>query len=352
MGCTESGMSKKTKEIEKHLKMINTKTETQVTMLLLGAGESGKTTISKQIKLIHLDGFHDSDRIFYKTIMASNILDCFQELINGTRTFELQIAPELQDDATKLLKMSQTDENLFNNLMELKDKLISLWKDKAIIEAYGRRNKLQLIDCCEFFLSNLDDILKTDFIPSDDHILRARYKTTGIIEIDFEIVHVTYKLIDVGGQRAERRKWINVFDIVSAVLFVTSLSEFDLVLVEDKQVNRMKESLKLFLDVCTLFKHVPVMLFLNKSDIFRELLLSGRSITPCFEDFNGSNDFDENCKYIGEQFVNSVQDVYQQKIYTHITCATDTKNIEFVFDTVQRIILENLFEDDLGIKLT
>lgn len=45
-----------------------------------------------------------------------------------------------------------------------------------------------------------------------------------------------FRIFDVGGQRAQRRKWLHVFDDVQAVLFITSLSEYDQVLREDATV--------------------------------------------------------------------------------------------------------------------
>ncbi len=49
------------------------------------------------------------------------------------------------------------------------------------------------------------------------------------------------RFLDVGGQRAERRKWINCFRDVTAILFVTAISEIDQVLFEDEKQNRMLE---------------------------------------------------------------------------------------------------------------
>lgn len=53
-------------------------------------------------------------------------------------------------------------------------------------------------------------------------------------------------MFDVGGQRDERRKWIQCFNDVTAIIFVTACSSFNMVLREDASQNRLKESLELF----------------------------------------------------------------------------------------------------------
>ena len=47
-------------------------------------------------------------------------------------------------------------------------------------------------------------------------------------------------MLDVGGQRSERKKWIHCFDEVKAVIFIAALSDYDLTLVEDPSMNRLK----------------------------------------------------------------------------------------------------------------
>lgn len=58
-------------------------------------------------------------------------------------------------------------------------------------------------------------------------------------------------MFDVGGQRSERRKWIQCFDDVRALLFVVAISEYDMTLIEDCDRNRLRESLQLFDSVCS-----------------------------------------------------------------------------------------------------
>ena len=55
-----------------------------------------------------------------------------------------------------------------------------------------------------------------------------------------------YSMFDVGGQRDERRKWIQCFNDVTAIIFVAATSSYNLVLREDVTQNRVQESLELF----------------------------------------------------------------------------------------------------------
>lgn len=55
-----------------------------------------------------------------------------------------------------------------------------------------------------------------------------------------------FSMFDVGGQRDERRKWIQCFNDVTAIIFVTACSSYNMVLREDPTQNRLRESLDLF----------------------------------------------------------------------------------------------------------
>eukprot|EP00478_Filoreta_tenera_P000352 GABV01000352.1.p3 GENE.GABV01000352.1~~GABV01000352.1.p3 ORF type:complete len:110 (-),score=48.38 GABV01000352.1:361-690(-) len=103
-------------------------------------------------------------------------------------------------------------------------------------------------------------------------MLRVRVRTTGIVETEFEIDNRRYKMVDVGGQRNERRKWIHCFENVTSIIFVVAISAYDQVLFEDDQTNRMHEALKLFNEICHShwFHGTSIILFLNKNDIFQE----------------------------------------------------------------------------------
>lgn len=151
---------------------------------------------------------------------------------------------------------------------------------------------------------------------------------------------------DVGGQRNERKKWIHCFENVSAVIFVASLSDYDQKCYEDDVTNRMMESLDLFDEMTNnnWFKTTTIMLFLNKTDIFREKIKKN-DLKVCFEDYDGGNDFDKSIKFIEQKFLD-VNKYDPKRIYTHFTCATDTDAVRHTWDCLCSSILQRNLENN------
>jgi len=98
----------------------------------------------------------------------------------------------------------------------------------------------------------------------------------------------TYQIVDVGGQRSERKKWIHCFDNVRCIIFLEGLSGYNQVLFEDTSSNRMKESMELFREVVKnpLFKNTPIFVFLNKKDLFEDMIKK-YPLTKCFPEYTG-----------------------------------------------------------------
>ncbi|GAA6092076.1 guanine nucleotide binding protein (G protein), alpha activating activity polypeptide O, a isoform X2 [Tachysurus ichikawai] len=191
------------------------------------------------------------------------------------------------------------------------------------------------------YLDSLDRIGAPDYQPTEQDILRTRVKTTGIVETHFTFKNLHFRLFDVGGQRSERKKWIHCFEDVTAIIFCVALSGYDQVLHEDETTNRMHESLKLFDSICNnkWFTNTSIILFLNKKDIFEEKIKKS-PLTISFPEYTGPNTFLEAVSYIQSQY-ESKNKSFNKEVYAHITCATDTNNIQFVFDAVTDVIIAN-----------
>ena len=125
----------------------------------------------------------------------------------------------------------------YTNLNTYKSIIQSIWSDESIQFCYTKRNLFYLNDSTEFFMHNLKRICSMEYVPDIDDLLRVRQPTTSILEYKFKLSGTYFLFVDVGGQRSERRKWINCFENVTSLLFVASLSDYDLTMSKDELRN-------------------------------------------------------------------------------------------------------------------
>jgi GTPase SAR1 family protein len=262
--------TKQSNPIDASLKKDRKAQQELVKLLLLGAGESGKSTIAKQVKLIHLSHtFSEPEVLQYKTTIYENVITSMQTLIQAANDWDYEFSKEGKE-STYLIQNTTPDALKDADVVEA---VRFLWqKEKAIKDSWKRANEIKIIESASYYFDAIDRISDPQYKPSTDDILRARVKTTGIVETAFKLQGHEFRLVDVGGQRSERRKWLHCFQDVTAIIFCVSMSEYDQMLYEDSTVRRTEESMKLFEEICNSkwFGEVDIILFLNKYDLFRE----------------------------------------------------------------------------------
>lgn len=200
-------------------------------------------------------------------------------------------------------------------------------------EVWQKRAAVNIIDGHKDYLQDVTRIASLSFRPTTQDILLARVKTTQVVMERYRIDGIDFEMYDVGGQRSERRKWIDCFDNVDAVIFVAALSEYDQTLAEAKRTNRMVEALELFRSVCNnrAFANTSIMLFLNKKDVFAEkILYSDIQDQKPFNDYAGPpREFNSGVLYFIQKFKDCLINDDFNDSFIHVTCATDTNNSKF-----------------------
>jgi GTPase SAR1 family protein len=328
----------KDKSITHQLETERKKLSGVIRLLLLGAGESGKSTIAKQMKILHMGGFNPEEKSEYLPVIHSNIYDSIQNIIRASQQLDMPITDQA-------LSICQYFEEPFFELItpELAERITAFWQDESVLNVYSRRCEFQLLDNTLYFVKNIHRICEKEYIPTDLDILQARAPTTGVTDTSFFVDHKQFVMVDVGGQRSERKKWIHCFENVTGVLFCVGLSAFDQTLYEDNETNRIHEALKLFHEICSSkwFSSTAIVLFLNKADLFQEKLDQGKSIALAFPQFTGGCDYAASLHYLEEKFcdVNDPVSNTKKEIYCHVTTATDTHGVRFVFGSVRTFLL-------------
>ncbi|KAG6740477.1 hypothetical protein POTOM_055928 [Populus tomentosa] len=360
-------------EIERRIEQ-ETKVEQHIQkLLLLGAGDSGKSTIFKQIKLLFQSGFDEAELKSYISVIHANVYQTIKVLHDGSKelaqnetdSLKYVISNEIKDIGQKLSEIGgRLDHPSLTK--ELAQEIETLWRDAAIQETYARGNELQVPDCTPYFMENLQRLSDANYIPTKDDVLYARVRTTGVVEIQFSPVGENkksgevYRLFDVGGQRNERRKWIHLFEGVTAVIFCAAISEYDQTLFEDENKNRMIGTKELFEWVLKqpCFEKTSFMLFLNKFDIFEKKVLKvPLNVCEWFKDYQpvltGKLEIEHAYEFVKKKF----EELYFQstapdhvdrvfKIYR--TTALDQKLVKKTFKLVDETLRRrNLFEAGL-----
>lgn len=341
------------KKIEKQLQRDKQTYRATHRLLLLGAGESGKSTVVKQMRILHVNGFGPEERKQKAEDIKKNIRDAILTITGAMNTIDPPVELAQPSNQTSLHYIqtiaSQPD---FQFCPEFYEHTERLWHDLGVQKCYERSNEYQLIDCAKFFLDRVNDIKSPDYMPTEQDILRCRVLTSGIFETRFSVDKVNFHMFDVGGQRDERRKWIQCFNDVTAIIFVSDCSAYNQVLREDATQNRMRESLELFSSIWNnrWLRTISVILFLNKQDLLAEKVRAAKSkIEEYFAEFAtytldtqpepGEDAEVARAKYfIRDEFLKIAQSDGRHYCYPHFTCAVDTENIRRVFNDCRDII--------------
>ncbi|NP_001159624.1 guanine nucleotide-binding protein G(f) subunit alpha [Bombyx mandarina] len=363
-------------EIDRQIKQWIKNYNGAIKLLLLGTGESGKTTIIKQMKILHVHGFSASERKEKIKHIKFNIHESIYEIVHSMSRLSIALQnPRNVQSQQYILKMGSEGPAEYTE--DYFDHVRSLWRDGGVRECFRRSNEYQLIDSAEYFLDRIDLIEKEDYIPSDSDILRCRQKTTGIQKIEFKVKIPKsmqggvqdFWMFDVGGQRGERKKWIQVFEGINAIWFLVACSDFDQTLREDNTTNRLQESLNLFEDVwqSRFLLEAGLIVFLNKQDVLEAKVSRGRSPATHFPEYSRyeapGDEYTRTKLFIRSLFVDLTKRQRQRAVaasaerfvvgeahrprecYFHFTTATDTDNVRTVFRDVHQIILTHVLNN-------
>eukprot|EP00485_Elphidium_margaritaceum_P021874 CAMPEP_0202713872 /NCGR_PEP_ID=MMETSP1385-20130828/60776_1 /ASSEMBLY_ACC=CAM_ASM_000861 /TAXON_ID=933848 /ORGANISM="Elphidium margaritaceum" /LENGTH=408 /DNA_ID=CAMNT_0049374411 /DNA_START=29 /DNA_END=1255 /DNA_ORIENTATION=- len=354
-------------------------------LLLLGSGASGKSTLFRQVQCIYDVGFNETDHIKALGINRQNMVkEMWTLLVKWRELYEKNIVDsKLEDDQTNtdaVLKILEYKEESFDinaeyeasEMHALGASLALLWKLPAVRETFKLGTQYFAIsENIDFFFDKAVDIFKPNYEAPKEDVVKSRLMTTGMNEKLFTMNDVDFLIVDVGGQRSERKKWITQFGGVNAILFVAALSHYNRVLFEDETRNGMHESISLFNEIINLkfFRTTEMILFLNKKDLFAKLIREQVPLSVCFStdkgwdgqqwapdnanDYMPSSDPDQaeedeeeftRCYNAALDFITTIYVEQNERpgkmVYVHVTDATDQDQIEKVFWDVQDIAIK------------
>ena len=167
-------------EVDKQLAELREQELLNPKILLLGAGESGKSTVVKQIKLIWKvgGGLTERDKEDVTQAIRKNAIEAMQVMLEASRTLEVPLSnSSLQADMDLILGLSGDSELT----LDLASKIDALWHDAGIQTVFSRRDEYWNLDATPYYLSEVVRFAEPGYEPNDDDVVMARVRTTGIV---------------------------------------------------------------------------------------------------------------------------------------------------------------------------
>lgn len=337
-------------------------------LLILGTRGCGKSTILKQMKILYKQkqennlggvanikksapvwnwnekGYTREEREQYKAAILANIHSNIKVVLDNADNFTCLKDQLLVSNFRRVRKADQ-----FVIHREIGGLLKAIWLDPGFQATWTMRSGMPVQDLLRYFMQQTDRIQEPDYLPTDQDILHSYVPTSsGIVEEIYQVNKIDFRMLDVGRQPTNRKKWLHYFDNVSEVIFVADISEYD-------QVARLDNAVNMFDEICN-SKHFGsnknLFLFLNKNDLFKEKLtkvpfrIDGET-NQRFTDFKGPHiipgtpsadmtspefkaGYNAASKYLVNLFLSRNQE-RNRIVYSHITCVTDTDNFEMIF---------------------
>jgi GTPase SAR1 family protein len=299
-------------------------------LLVLGAGEAGKTTLVNQLITIFNHGITSAavrDRA--KVALRINVFMTVHTLI---RKAEETGCIDSMTDAERALANQLKGHDPSVNGYSMKDAqdVDKLWKSKAMQEVWANRRNFWLLSNGDFYLENcvrFADKPGNPYVPTNKDMAKSRKKTTGVNVSSFfekaskwgdtfsdpklnpgDVLQLKWDVVDVGGQRSERRKWMAYFDNVQAVFFVLNLNGYQEVCYEDETKLKIHESMELFRDTFQQAKGqglsvegIPVYVVFNKLDFYVENF-NADNFKECFRDCGNVNSPEQGVEHMQQKF--------------------------------------------------
>lgn len=96
LSAEERAEREKSQRIDRELEEDSKRLRRECKILLLGSGESGKSTVVKQMKIIHQNGYSQEELKSWKLTIYKNIIESIQAIVSAAEKFEYEF--ETLDD--------------------------------------------------------------------------------------------------------------------------------------------------------------------------------------------------------------------------------------------------------------
>ncbi|KAL8994783.1 MAG: hypothetical protein Q9169_005345 [Polycauliona sp. 2 TL-2023] len=301
---------------------------------VLGVSNAGKSTIVKQ--LLSMQGTRSSDAEIEqaRNMVCAKLFEVFQDTCYRDEDLQSHLLAQY----CQFLSTASSDPEKSDAFFVLQQ----FWRSSELRHAVGSAKWPSVPNNISYIMDKIDKILWYEEANNFDPSLCVHIMTNGIYRSTIIGEPFEYEIVDVGGSRASRKKWIHTMDDLDSVIYVADLNAYCQNIEEDPDQNQFRESLSVFENLVNSprFQNTSFLLLLNKADLFKKTILH-HPISDYDPEYDGGVDYREACRYMADHYVRRDQRP-PGKLHCFVVDSLDTTAFQKIWRQVQERIFRSI----------
>lgn len=312
--------------------------DTEIKMIVLGAAQSGKSTLLRSCEIVCDGDLAKEEREELIPVIRAQPYLLLKRIIKEMKKQGISLDEGSVEYVEEIVKTDVERDVLLSKRHV--DVIYKLWSDAGILKAYENIQD-KISPHTKYFIESSERFSNEEYLTDD--FLRVYKKTRDIEEFSTvnKLSSLRTSIVTVGGARDQRRKWAGCFEDCSGLFFTVNIAAYDQK--TEGNTNCMQEALRLWRQIVNLpcFEDSVIVLLFTHFDEYRgKIKRVPLNKCVCFTDFDATQrDISVTVDYIKDQFLRHTT----RPVVVHMCCSTDTDSVKRSFDSTLSKILEKRF---------
>lgn len=293
--------------IDRRLEEDATWLRRETKVVLMGAANSGKELIMRQMKVLYADGYPKDERLNFRYAVRSTVRLLIHAIIDLIKDTGISLSGPLEEDFAILLHEVETVD-IAHITPAAVDSVQNIWDSDIFSTLYVRNFEIDFPQYSPYFANEIQRIAADDYIPIEADIIRLNHSMGGIKELRFAWDELDVHLFNISGYIPEqfRKRWFHQLDNATALVYTVDISTYDRPYLGQPTSSQLQAD---FLDFdawanSPAFANSSIILVLNNFSRFREKLAHS-PLRTFFPDFEATGEADremEARQYVLQRF--------------------------------------------------
>ncbi|KAF2130309.1 guanine nucleotide-binding protein-like protein alpha-3 subunit [Dothidotthia symphoricarpi CBS 119687] len=245
-------------------------------IVLMGATQSGKQLIMRQMKALYAGGYYTtSERTSYCQDVRSTIRLLVHAIIDLLKDTGINLSRDLNRDFAVLLHEVET-EDVQHITPAAAEAIENIWMCSVFSTIYIRNSEIRFPQYASYFAQETSRIAENEYIPSEADIIRLDQSEGGIKELRFSWDELDVHLFNIGGHIPDqfRKRWFHQLEGTASLIYTVDVSLYDQPYLGSSTDSWLLSDFEIFEELVNWekFKDSSVILVLNNFSRFCEKL--------------------------------------------------------------------------------